>query len=319
MAEATGFPSPVFAAYESETSGRIGVCAEGHRYAFYCTNCDSVFCGECWVRNHIGELSSHKHLELNDAIARNSNEFAESMEQLEHLHTQVESARAEVTREMHDADDELAAFCAEILRQLMTVMRHPREQRLNELFDRQSSISVTTGRRLMPDDAVDALSAQRTLETHRLTNEESARNVKSALVEVTREMHDADDKLAAFCAEILRQLMRHTGEKRMNELFSIERSINISLIKGLCLMPEDSVDALSAKRTLLDNLRLTNEHVNQSLLQFPAQKWDLSKAVTKALAAIKTNKIKQGSCGKTANHIIENLQFTFFMSSTCFI
>ena len=74
-----------------------------------------MFCGEWCVRKYIGEVRAHENLELlYDAIARNTIAITESMEKLEQLHTQVGFARAERTRELHAADDDLVVFYVEI-------------------------------------------------------------------------------------------------------------------------------------------------------------------------------------------------------------
>lgn len=39
---------------------QIGVCADDHKYDFYCTNCKSLICANCWVLKHIGDLKDHE-------------------------------------------------------------------------------------------------------------------------------------------------------------------------------------------------------------------------------------------------------------------
>ena len=69
------------------TNRRINICEKGHQSEFFCTPCNSVFCGSCWVRKHKipFELKLHEALEVVDVMAKNKNKIDESIRSLKEL------------------------------------------------------------------------------------------------------------------------------------------------------------------------------------------------------------------------------------------
>ena len=137
----------------------VGVCEEGHQYDFFCSHCNSVFCGKCWVRTHKGALRSHEELEIDDVMARNKDKIVESIKSLKKLSGMVDTAIEKKTREMQEKDDELANFRAEVQRQLML---HTRELYLKKLQTISNEIATAINKENseMPTEVVDAITAQ---------------------------------------------------------------------------------------------------------------------------------------------------------------
>ena len=145
--------------FEPSQLQHIGICEEGHQFTFFCSNCNSVFCGNCWVRKHKDELRSHEVLELNDLKVRNTDKIAKSIKLLKEFSGAVDAVIANETRQMHAKEEEFVTFCTEVQRSLMN---DTRERYLHRL--QASRCEIATAIREdnfeMPNDIVNAIFTQ---------------------------------------------------------------------------------------------------------------------------------------------------------------
>ena len=181
----------------------VGVCEEGHQYDFFCTLCNSVFCGKCWVLTHKGALRSHEELEINDVMARNKDKIAESIKSLKELSGIVDTAIEKKTREMQEKDDELANFRAEVQRQLM---RHTMELYLKKLQTTSNEIATAINKENseMPTEVVDAITAQLALfDGLQYTDEMVRRTLDEKMPDI--ELSDAVERALAILKQNITQ------------------------------------------------------------------------------------------------------------------
>ena len=117
-----------------------GICEEKHQFMFFCSNCNCVFCGNCWVRKHKDELRSHEAIELNDLMLQNTDKIAKSIKLLKEFSGTMDREIKKETHQMHEREEEFVTFCAEIQRQLMN---DNREQYLHRLHSSRREIATT--------------------------------------------------------------------------------------------------------------------------------------------------------------------------------
>lgn len=131
----------------------INVCDKEHQFQFFCTNCNSVFCGKCWFRKHTLDARSHEVFELEDKKDRNTVEIEALKQALQNLSGTLDSALLERTRELYKTDYELTAFVSEVLRQLM---RNSKARHLCKLYASRRVIisSISEANSKMPEEEI---------------------------------------------------------------------------------------------------------------------------------------------------------------------
>ena len=156
MAGVANVPSPNF---EPSQLQHIGICEEKHQFVFFCSNCNSMFCGNCWVRKHKDELRSHEALELNDVMLQNTDKIAKSIRLLKEFSGTMDREIKKETRQMHKREEEFVAFCTEVQRYLMNDNRERYRHRLQaSRYEIASAIREENVE--MPNDIVNAIFIQ---------------------------------------------------------------------------------------------------------------------------------------------------------------
>lgn len=111
----------------------------------------------------------------------------------------------------------------------------------------------------------------------------------------TLEMRETDAELADFCADLKRQLISETRERRLQQLQNIRDAIAAAMEEGAVPLAEDAVSVLSYQRALFEKVESIIKRVRQSL-ERPAEKITLCEAVHKVL-------MKRNSYDQTASCI----------------
>ena len=110
------------------TTAEITVCNDSHSVRFFCQQCDSLFCGDCFTLSHCMENRTHEVDEIKESISRENSKVVRQMEDLNELAESAEAEANERDQKANKSSDTLIELVSEVERRLMISESNPEAQ-----------------------------------------------------------------------------------------------------------------------------------------------------------------------------------------------